>query len=962
MNVKSLMLLLAFAGLGASCSDDETNGGDTSGIAGRSELQIVFSGTGESQEYTKATASEGENKIDKLQVYLFASATGQAGSYYYMETWNEGTAFDSEDKDASGNPKTNFKKQDAGTGWKASIYPNELKGLPYIKLLCIANNGATDAQGHATTDGEFYQKDGTAKTAWNGALVAATTADNGDGVFEINNAAAATTETAFRASFTKVLGTDATTGGIIATPLLMTGEGQTKISGSVSKVDIDLKRIVARFDIDNTASKSNLTIQKLTLAQGRKVGAFWGTAPEKVEEADLKTTLTPYAAVEFDKLAGANEGLTESALYTYPNLSTDQTYLIIDGTYKSPATSKQVDVTYHVPIVRTPEGADKGEYIAIAANNRYKLRITDVTQSNIFGTFEVVDWTSGGGIVVKPDNDAPVFEAATGFEATTGNIPVAINDSKTAFTVEESSVFKTTIAATGKVRVEKSAAETKTASPDWLEIAKPEYKEENGVWYTTFEMTVDKATGELPVNVVFINEAASYDPALWTTLTFYGPKAKPTLATGGDGSTGNTVDYNLFTANMYNVVGSYIKVKAMCIEGTKLVLPENGEFVQEGEAVKEGYYSTFTIKVAKALTDGNEYAIKFQNSEEASAETTLTVTAVAAGLSATLENNSTYATISHSDASTYKVETDIDLLAANTYNLKIAAPEGATANIPSGKWLTVDGETVAGGVITYTVKATSGVTDFTDFDITFTNKLNTSEVLTVTMHKAASKPKFAEATGGAKSDFNEAPVIADYTSTASMYKANGSKISIKATCPEAMTFLEKTTSGLTISNKGEGLYEIEVNNATALTAATTEVIAQNTTAGAESRNATLTITWLDPKPAFTLSEDNDAAVVDESEADQINVAYASASDNIHKYVPIVITVTGYKGSTIAYTGNTSTWLNHTESPAEIAEGGTAAIEFTQTGCGNSDETADITITITSAIPNGGSRTITLKKQ
>ena len=131
MNVKVLMLLLAFAGLGASCSDDETNGGDTSGIAGRSELQIVFSGTGESQEYTKATASEGENKIDKLQVYLFASATGQAGSYYYMETWDEGTAFDSEDKDASGNPKTNFKKQDAGTGWKASIYPERVKRIAF---------------------------------------------------------------------------------------------------------------------------------------------------------------------------------------------------------------------------------------------------------------------------------------------------------------------------------------------------------------------------------------------------------------------------------------------------------------------------------------------------------------------------------------------------------------------------------------------------------------------------------------------------------------------------------------------------------------------------------------------------------------------------------------------------------------------------------------------------------------
>ena len=56
----------------------------------------------------------------------------------------------------------------------------------------------------------------------------------------------------------------------------MQGSSATKISGSASVVNIELKRLVARFDIDNTASKSNLTIQKLTLAQGRKVGAFLG--------------------------------------------------------------------------------------------------------------------------------------------------------------------------------------------------------------------------------------------------------------------------------------------------------------------------------------------------------------------------------------------------------------------------------------------------------------------------------------------------------------------------------------------------------------------------------------------------------------------------------------------------------------------------------------------------------------
>lgn len=70
MNVKSLMLLLAFAGLGASCSDDETNGGDTSGIAGRSELQIVFSGTGESQEYTKASLSSESKVVPSFQVSM----------------------------------------------------------------------------------------------------------------------------------------------------------------------------------------------------------------------------------------------------------------------------------------------------------------------------------------------------------------------------------------------------------------------------------------------------------------------------------------------------------------------------------------------------------------------------------------------------------------------------------------------------------------------------------------------------------------------------------------------------------------------------------------------------------------------------------------------------------------------------------------------------------------------------
>ena len=89
----------------------------------------------------------------------------------------------------TGKPKTNFKKTETGTGWKASLYPNELGGVPYIKLFCIANNGAggvlasDGATASKTTDGKFYQENGTTEIL--STLTAVTTADNGDGTFTV---------------------------------------------------------------------------------------------------------------------------------------------------------------------------------------------------------------------------------------------------------------------------------------------------------------------------------------------------------------------------------------------------------------------------------------------------------------------------------------------------------------------------------------------------------------------------------------------------------------------------------------------------------------------------------------------------------------------------------------------------------------------------------------------------------
>lgn len=951
MNVKNLMMLLAITGLGASCSnDDYTRNGSGDGSAGLSEIQLQFDNTGESQEYSKAPiASEAESEISGLQVYLFASDAAD-GTYYYLETWTEGVPFTPPTTPGTLNP-TDFVKQASGTGWKASIYPNELKGLPYIKLLCIANNGKS-----ATADGKLYAADGVTELP---ALVPVVT-DPTTGT--INNAAAATTEAAFKAAYTKNLGTAAT--DIIATPLLMKGEGKTKISGSVSKVNITLRRAMARFDIDNNTSTSNLTIQTITIANARKNASIWGAALSPV--ATPATDLMTYTAVKYDDKTNANKGTTESAIYVYPGLSDDASELIITGTYKSPSTNQQVPVTYNVPIAKTADGGATTP-IEIKANSRYKLHISDVSQAAIYGTFEVVDWTSGGGISIKPDNDSPVFDVdkdpATIFEGTEGELPTAIAGSKTQFTVVDGKTFKMTVAATGKVRAEKSVTSTKTASPDWLTVGAPTYKEVDGVWYSTFELTATGATGELPVDVTFINEAASYDPALWTTLTFFGPKAAPKLeAATAQNSLGNEIDFttdpSAITANMYNVVGGYIYVKAMCIEGTTVVLPSEFEEL-EADRVTEGFYTTFKIKIKSALTNGNTYDIKFQNSAETTAENKITVTAVAAKLGVALGADvASYATITGADAA-YTVKTDIDALSTNNYTLTITAPQGVDVTLPTDKWLTIGEGTEASGVWSFQVSLNSSVATYTDFDLEFTNKLDPTDKVTVTMTKAASLPVLAVAATGVGSAFNGAVTITDaQTATVNMYKANDSKVFVKMTCAEAAIF--DAVAGLTVTKSGDE-YEVKVTDATQIPAGTTtELIVKNDSDN--TRQAKLTITWLDPMPAFTLAASNSAATIDDTNADQINVDYASISGAGLMYTPIVITVTGYKGGTITYEGADNTWLKATANPATIGDGGSEVIRFTQDGCGDSTATADITIKVTSAISNTVVKTIVLKKK
>ena len=380
IKLKNILLLPALAIACTGCNNDPVDG-EISLTGATNEIQLVIAGNGEGVDYTKAIASESENKIENLDVYIFAS-DAQAGTYRYLDKWESAAANDK--------VQNKFLLQASGSEWNASIFPTEIAGYPYLKLFLVANR-----------EDDLYQENGaTALT-----LTPFTSSDNFD---------AATDEATFLQSYTKALTADK----VLYPSLLMTGNGTTKMLGTVSNVKIELKRVVARFDIDNTARTSNLTIQSIALKQGRKTGTLWnGGTLTPVAEADLATSplLMEYKEVDYTALANANTGVTESAIYTYPTLDTDKASLIIKGTYHDPVTNSDKPATYTVPLQKTDGATGTTADIAILRNNRYKLRIIDVTSTTMAAAFEIEDWTSSGGITVKPEAPVlPITFSATG--------------------------------------------------------------------------------------------------------------------------------------------------------------------------------------------------------------------------------------------------------------------------------------------------------------------------------------------------------------------------------------------------------------------------------------------------------------------------------------------------------------------------------------------------------------------
>ena len=460
IKLKNILLLPALAIACTGCNNEPIDG-EISLTGAANEIQLVIAGNGEGVDYTKAIASESENKIENLDVYIFAS-DGQAGTYRYLDKWES----------AAANDKTlkKFALQASGSEWNASIFPSEVAGYPYLKLFLVANR-----------EDDLYQEDGAATLT----LTPFTTAGDFD---------AATNETTFLQSYTKALTADQ----VLHPSLLMTGSGVTKMLGTVSNVKIELKRVVARFDIDNTARTSNLTIQSIALKQGRKTGTLWnGGTLTPVAEGALATSplLMEYKEVDYTALANANTGVTESAIYTYPTLDTDKASLIIKGTYHDPVTNSDKPATYTVPLQKTDGATGTTADITILRNNRYKLRIIDVTSTTMAAAFEIEDWTSSGGIIVKPEPPVlPITFTADGADvAEVGDDKIRVDVDGGTFTLTVSHINNKPV--------------TIETTPEY----EPTYGDGDNNWITIAPVTRATATDDTKIITIEANNSADAD-------------------------------------------------------------------------------------------------------------------------------------------------------------------------------------------------------------------------------------------------------------------------------------------------------------------------------------------------------------------------------------------------------------------------------------------------------------------
>lgn len=372
----------------AACACSQTElpsegGGNGTGDAGDGsgntrELLLEFDNTlqlagTQTRADGEPIASDAENQIVSMDIYLFGS-TEEEGTYTFMEH----LAYRSNQEVVEGATPFELYPNAQNTAAYNAIL-NVTKGL-YVKLYCVANQ--TDLFMLAPVAGDMYPDATFSKLAL----------DTESGLGEIT-ADGVPTEADFQSKYLLRVLTPQTT--VLGVPLPMVGNvpGPIDLTNLVESsrlhTNLKLTRAVARFDVVNTATESNLTINSIGMEGGNATTTMFPMVPQAGADGEQ----IDYPKRSFADDDEINTGGRLSAYYSYA--APKEACLVLNGKYKTPA-EEIINVSYKVPFTHIVD--DEGVSVAIQPNHRYTVTVNEADAYEVKLTITVADWEEGGSL------------------------------------------------------------------------------------------------------------------------------------------------------------------------------------------------------------------------------------------------------------------------------------------------------------------------------------------------------------------------------------------------------------------------------------------------------------------------------------------------------------------------------------------------------------------------------------
>ena len=420
------LLLMAAGFLLTSCNENgELPGSDAPANAEGQRISFVFPGTSQGiVPYTKAIASEAENKLETLDIYVFGEDTLSSKTPKSMvleeifRSGGGGTEENSFDLSATGENKTAT----------ISITQGERKSFYFVA------NGRSH---QSLSEIRLHETD----------------------------------TVAFRKLMTNKQ-TD-----LLGCPVLMSAICDTTMSTVKGRIKVSLIRRVARFDISNDAVATGFVIQKVGLENVPEEGPVFPETPFSTSR------YAKLPVIDFSSLENSNAGETNSVFYLYPLDSTEMHKSEVKLTLIGKSTDGAVQVV-QVPMLNY----ENKQPITINPNNRYKVVVEERGLGTLVATLSVQEWQIADTLNVAPDlgtivlkyepkeEDAPVEgeevadptpKADIAFENNTLTVGAATIAEAIRIDVESGSEWElVTDTSVDWLTVEKKKTESTTDNPD----------------------------------------------------------------------------------------------------------------------------------------------------------------------------------------------------------------------------------------------------------------------------------------------------------------------------------------------------------------------------------------------------------------------------------------------------------------------------------------------------------------